>query len=146
MSFTYDFTTARDISTVRLLVSDTDSTKPIFQDDEVTVALQMESSQGVIVGLTGYNPSIPVQQRYSYRRSAALLLNALSADKSRLGGMLKVLDIQIDTTKAASAISQLAKDYIAQEASAGYFAVAEMAINPFSMRERMYNMALRQNV
>ncbi len=146
MSFTYDFTAAPDISTVRLLVSDTDAAHPIFQDVEVTAALNVESSQGVIVGLTGYSPSIPVSQIYSYRRSAALLLNALAANKARLASALKVLDISVDSTKAAAALQQLAKDYIDQEASAGYFSVAEMVQDSFSMRERLWKMLYRQNV
>jgi hypothetical protein len=144
MSFTYDFTTAYDISVVRLLIPDTDATTPIFQDAEIVAFLTLESSQGVIVGLGGFNLSTPVTQVYSYRRAAALGLMALAGSRSRLGGMLKVLDITIDTTKAASALTQQAKDYIDQEANAGYFAVAEMVQNPFSMRERLYNMALRQ--
>jgi hypothetical protein len=144
MSFTYDFTTAYDISVVRLLIPDTDSANPIFQDAEINVFLQMESSQNVIVGLSGYNPAVPVTQIYSYRRAAALGLMALAGSKSRLGGMLKVLDIQIDTTKAAAMLKDQAKEYIDQEANAGYFAVSEMVQNQFSMRERLYNMALRQ--
>ena len=36
--FTYDFTNFPDISNVRLLCSDTDSTQPIFQDVEIQAA------------------------------------------------------------------------------------------------------------
>ena len=146
MAFTYDLTNFPDISTVRLLVSDTDSTQPIFQDDEVQTALNIENSQNVIVGLSGYSPAVPVKQVFSYRRAAALLLRALAGNKARLGAIVGLLDVKIDATKASDALNKLADQYIADEASAGYFAVSEMVVNPFSMRERLVAMLYRQNV
>ena len=63
--FTYDFTNAPLLSSVRMLVPDTDSIKPIFQDDEVNQAIYIESSQGLYAsGQTapGGNPvPCPVQ-------------------------------------------------------------------------------------
>ena len=145
MSWTYDFTNSPVVANVRLLVADTDQTTPIFQDEEINAALSIESSQSIIVGLTGYSPSVPVAQVYSYRRAAALLLNSLAANKSRLGGALKVLDIDMDLSKAAAALRDTAKQYIDQEADAGYFAVSEMVQDSFSMRERLWKMLYRQN-
>lgn len=142
MSFTYDFTNAPDLSTVRLLVFDTDSTRPIFQDAEIQAAMNVENSQNVIVGLTGYSPAIPVAQVISHRRCAALLLRALGAGKAR-NLVQSNLDVKIDGQKAADALNKIAQQYIDDEMNAGYFAVAEMSINQFQMRERLTAMLLR---
>ena len=60
--FTYDFSIAPQIANVRLLIGDTDSTTPIFQDVEVMAALQAESSQSMIIALSGFNLANPVPQ------------------------------------------------------------------------------------
>jgi hypothetical protein len=146
VAFTYDFANFPVISTVRLLVSDTNAASPIFSDDEINAALNVESSQGIIVGLSGYSPAVPVKQVYSYRRAAALLLNALASNKARLASIVGLLDVKLNAAAAAKALQDLAKQYIDQEASAGYFAVAEMVPNNFSMRERIVAMLYRQNV
>jgi hypothetical protein len=144
MSFTYDFTNYPQLSTVRLLVFDTDPTKPIFQDAEINAALQIESSQNIIVGLTGYAPAIPVAQVVSYRRSAALLLRALSGSKAR-NLIESVLDVKMSGPGAAAALSKIADSYIEDEMNAGYFAVSEMVNDSFSMRDRLWKMLYRQN-
>jgi hypothetical protein len=145
VSFTYDFTNAPDISTVRLLVSDTDSSQPIFQDDEVNAALNMFSSQGIIIGLTGYCLAVPVKQLYSYRRAAAVLLNALAGNKARLGAIVGLLDVKLNAAQASAALKELAQSYIDQEQNDGYFAISEMVQDSFSMRERLWKMLYRTN-
>ncbi len=145
MAFTYDFDTAPEISNVRLLVGDTDAATPVFSDAEVNAALQNESSQNVIVGLSGFSPNPPVRQVYSYRRSAAWLLNALAANTARLGSVItQLLDVKLAPGIAARELRSQAQQLIDQEASAGYFAISEMVINQFSMRERLNAMLLRQ--
>lgn len=145
MSFTYDFTTAPDIANVRLLVGDTDATAPVFQDVEVTAALQAESAQNMIIGLAGFSPNPGVVQRYSYRRSAAWLLNALAANTSRLGSVIsQLLDVKLAPGVASKELRSQAQSLIDQEASSGQFAVSEMVVNQFSMRERLNAMLLRQ--
>lgn len=143
MSFTYDFTSAPAISQLRLMVGDTDSTQPIFQDDEINAALSVNSSQGIIVGLAGFSPANAVPQVTSYGRAAAMLLNSIGATKARL--LVKgLLDVNIDGPAAAAALQKLGQQYIDQEASAGYFAVSEMVQDAFSMRERLWKMLYRQ--
>lgn len=144
MSFTYDFTSAPALSQLRLMVGDTDSTQPIFQDAEVNAALQANSSQGIIVGLAGFTPTNAIPQIFSYGRAAALLLNSIGATKARL--IVKgLLDINIDGAAAAQALQKLGQQYIDQEVSGGFFAVSEMVLDPFSMRERLWKMLYRQN-
>jgi hypothetical protein len=144
MSFTYDFTTAPDISRVRRMISDTDATQPVYQDDEINDALQMFSSQNVIIGLTGFAPAVPVVQVYSHRRAAADLISGIAANKGRLGLVQQILDVKIDAAKIADALRAIAADLIKREENDGFFAVSEMVQDPFSMRERLWKMLYRQ--
>lgn len=145
MSFTYDFDTAPQIANVRLLVGDTDPLAPVFSDAEVNAALQNESSQNVIIGLSGFSPNPPVRQVYSYRRSAAWLLNALAGNTARLGSVItQLLDVKLSPGIASRELRAQAQALIDQEAKAGYFAVSEMVVDQFSMRERLNAMLLRQ--
>lgn len=144
MSFTYDFTNYPQLSTVRLLVFDTDPANPIFQDAEINAAMQIESSGNVIIGLTGYSPAVPVAQVISYRRAAALLLRSLSA--SNAGQLIdNILDVHMNGPAAAAALAKIADSYIEDEMNAGYFAISEMVNNEFSARERLWKMLYRQN-
>lgn|GEM_PF-6987988 len=144
MSFSYDFTNNPTVATVRLLVSDTVdvSPLPIWQDEEINAVLQMFSSQGVIIGLAGYNLAVPVTQIYSYRRSAATLLRSLAGNKARMA-TAGLLDAKISGAQAAAALRELADDYVTSEENDGYFAVSEMVVNNFSMRERIVSMMVR---
>lgn len=145
MSFTYSFSTSPAIANVRLLVGDTDATNPVFQDDEVMAALQAESSQNMILGLSGFTPNPGVQQLYCYRRSAAWLLNALAANLSRLGSVItQLLDVKLAPGIASKELRSQAQALIDQEMNSGQFAVSEMVVNQFSMRERLNAMLLRQ--
>lgn len=146
MSFSYDFDTNPTIATVRLLVSDTVDVPPlpIWQDVEIQAALNMFSSQGIIIGLSGYNVPVPPPQIYSYRRAAALLLRSLAGNKARLS-VIGLLDVKLTAQAAAQALRQLADDYVTSEENDGYFAVSEMVQDAFSMRERLWKMLYRNN-
>lgn len=143
MAFTYNFDSAPQLSTVRLLVGDTAEPNHIFEDAEVNAALQFESSQGAgtMMALSGYTVVAPVV--YSVRRAAAMLLDGLASHRARLGGALKVLDIQVDLTKAGEALRDQAKALRETEADSGAFGVAEMVQDPFSARERVWKELLR---
>lgn len=145
MSFSYISGVGNPIAIVRLMVSDTSNTPPlpIWQDEEITDALNLFSSQGVVVGLSGFNLIVPPPQTYSYRRAAALLLRALAGNKARMA-TAGLLDAKISGAQAAGALRALANDYVTSEENDGYFAVSEMVQNPFSMRERLEKMLLRQ--
>lgn len=145
-TFTYDLVNAPQISQVRLLVADTDQANPIFTDDEVNAALQMESSQNLYVsGMAttgGAANQVPVLV-YSIYRSAALLLDALAANKSRLAAINELLDVKMSAEKAAQELRATAKEYRDREANAGHFAIAEMVGDIFQARERVWKMLLR---
>lgn len=143
--FTYDWTVAPEIAALRLMVGDTDSANPIFDDAEITGALTINSSQNIIVGLSGYYPPALSGNTYSYGRAAALLLNGLSSTKARVLAT-KVLDVSVAPEAASKALKDLGQSYIDQEISAGYFSVAEMGQDSFWMRERLWKMLYRQQV
>lgn len=146
MSFSYDFQNNPTVATVRLLVSDTVNVAPlpIWQDVEIQAALNMFNSQNIIIGLSGYYPAVPVAQIYSYRRAAAMLLRSLAGNKARMA-TVGLLDAKVNGAAAANALRAIADDYVTSEENDGYFSVAEMVVNNFSMRERLNAMALRQN-
>lgn len=143
--FTYDWVAGIPIATVRLLVFDTSNVAPlpIWQDEEIQGALNVFSSQVITIGLSGYQPRVPVAQVYSYRRAAAALLRGLAANRGG-NSVTGLLDIKLSPAQAATALCKIADDYITSEENDGFFAVSEMIQNQFSMRERLNAMALRQ--
>ena len=146
MSFSYDWTNYPNIATVRLLVSDTVNVAPlpIWQDEEINAVLNMFSSQGIIVGLSGFNPVVQPPQTYSYRRAAATLLRSLAGNKARMA-TVGLLDAKISGAAAAKALQSVADDYVTSEENDGFFAVSELVQDSFSMRERIWKMMYRQN-
>jgi len=143
MAFTYDWVNSPTIAAIRLMVGDTDMANPIFDDAEVQGVLTINSSQNIIVGLSGYYPSTMSGNTYSYGRAAAMLLNGLSSTKARVLAT-KVLDVSVAPEAASKALKDLGQSYIDQEISAGYFSVAEMGQDSFWMRERLWKMLYRQ--
>jgi hypothetical protein len=146
MSFTYDFNSSPQVSTVRLLIMDTDSTAPIFEDVEITQFLQITSSQGIYQSSqsnpTGNFIAAPVQV-YSYYQAAALGLQAMASNKAYLSSVSKILDVSLDPSKATKALMDMAKAYLDRDDNSGAFAIAEWVNDQFSARERVYKQFLR---
>ena len=144
--FTYDFIAAPLLSSVRMLIPDTDSTAPIFQDEEVNQAIFIESSQGLycsgMANPTGSSVSPPVQV-YSIRRAAALLVDVIAGNNARLGIIQQLLDVKLDSSKAVVALRAYADSLRQTEAMSGAFAIAEMTLDAFSARERVFKQILR---
>jgi hypothetical protein len=140
MSFSYQFGANPQIDYPRLMVGDTDSTKPIFDDLEILSAYQIDQAVcfpavSTLVSQTWGTPS--------YRRAAAVLLDALAANKARLSAALEVLDIKIDAGKAAIQLRASAQQLRDTEADSGIFAIAEQYNDQFSGRERIWKQLLR---
>lgn len=143
MSFSYGAGANPTIDYVRLLVADTAAVGYIFEDSEIMAAYQIDAvaviGQGNSTTFTSYGTA-------SARRAAATLLDALAANKARLGNALKVLDIQIDTKSAAADLRAQARLLREVEMESGTFAIAEMINEPFGARERWWKQAMRQTV
>ncbi len=145
MSFSYQFGANPAIDYVRLLIADTDPTKIIFQDAEITMATQLQACQfqsaQFFSGAMGANlPASPV----SYLRIAALLLDALASNQARLSGLVKILDVEMSTRDAAKALREQAQAYRDTDDNAGAFMIIEQVNDTFSFRDRFWKQVQRQ--
>ena len=141
MSFSYQLGANPVIDYPRLLIADTDSTHPIFQDEEVMSAYNIDSVVMFIPIGSGSASQINITP--SARRAAAVLLDALASNKARLAAALKVLDISVDGTKAAIELRNSAKALRDTEANSGNFAITEMVQTQWAARERVWKQLLR---
>lgn len=126
MAFTYDVTTDR--GRVRMLIPDSSSTSYVFEDNEIDAFLALEDND--------------------VRRGAALALETLASNEALVLKVIKVLDLQTDGAKTADALLKRAgllrgQADVADAAGGDLFDWAEMVIDPFSGRERLFNQALR---
>lgn len=146
--FTYSYGNNVPLDYVRILIPDTDSTKPIFADAEILMFLQMESSQALYVSPQS-NPtafptsSVYIPQIYSPLLAAALALDSLAGNKARLSSVIQLLDVKLDPAKAAIALHAQAESYRQREQDQGHFAIAEQVVNQFTARERVWAQWLR---
>lgn len=137
----------------RLLISDTqqfaaDGITPIyiFEDQEITaftniVGLNFQSSM-FYSGPAGANlPTSPV----SYLRIAALALDSLAANKSRLASVKKLLDVQLDSSDAAIQLRATAAQYREVDDDAGAFAIIEQVNDYWSFSDRFWKQVQRQS-
>ena len=126
MAFTYDPTTDRGF--VRLLITDTDAANEIFDDAEIDAFLSRTSN---------------------VFRAAAMALFQIAASEVLLLKVIKLLEIQTDGAKVATALKELALEYqekadLTEAGEAGgSFDYAEMVVDDFSYRERLAKEALR---
>lgn len=144
MAFTYDFTTEPAISYVRLLVSDTDSTNPVFEDAEISAAYSIQQSQfqspQFFSPPAGRDlPASPV----SYLRVAALLLDSMACNAAKLAVFTRILDVEMKPAEAAKALRELAKSYRETDDDAGAFMIIEQVNNGWSLRDRYWNQIQR---
>lgn len=146
-TFTYNFSQNLQLSQVRMLIADTNISKPVFDDDEVMNALQLTSSQGIFTSgqavSFGVSYPQPVPLIYSVYRAAALLLDCIAANKSKLASITELLDVKLSPDKAATALRAQAAEYRNLASNDGSFAIAEITYDEFSARERIYKMILR---
>lgn len=145
MAFTYDFETAPQIAYVRLLISDTDSAEHVFEDSEILAGYSIQQSQFqssmLYSGAAGQNlPSSPV----SYLRVAALLLDSLAANKSKLASIKALPDIKLDAADAAIQLRATAKQYRDVDDNAGAFCIIEQCNTDWAFRDRFWSQVQRQ--
>ena len=145
MSWHYDFALYPTISRIRLMVADTDSSAQIFQDEEITAAIDIEGSTFQSAqfysgpgGRTVPNPPVP------YRRAAALLLDALAANRARLASIKQLLDVKLDSSDAAIQLRAGAQALRDADDNSGAFFIAEQVNDSFSFRDRWWKQMQRQ--
>lgn len=94
---------------VRLLIGDTTDAGHVWEDAEILTAYRIQAT-----GL----PSAPI----SYLRVAALLLDALASNRSRLA-VTSLLDANVDPQGAAKALREQAKQWREVDDDTGAFAI-----------------------
>ena len=85
MAFTYDLTT--DLGKVRLLIPDTRTATPIFQDDEIEAFMVME---------------------HGLKRAAALALETVASDEAYVLKVVSLLDLSTNGAQTADALMKRA--------------------------------------
>ena len=128
MAFTTDVTT--DIGLVRVKISDTNSAKPIFNDDVIE---RMLSFEGDVL------------------RASAGCLEAIAASQALKLKVIQVLTLKTDGAKLSEALLKLAQSYRTQAdfndaASGGLFDIAETTDSDFAWREKLEKEILRQAI
>ena len=127
MTFTYNLAT--NIGKVRLLIPDRVDAGHILEDDEITAMLTMEDDV--------------------VKRAAALALETIASNQTLVLKVIKLGDLGTDGTSVARALLQRAAQLRAQadaeeaQSEDGGFDVAEMVVDQFGWRQRVYGEALR---
>jgi hypothetical protein len=143
MSFTYGFGANPTIDAPRLLVADTVQASHVFEDEEINLMYTIDRPV-VFISSTSSAGTTPASfGTASFRRVAAGLLDCLAANKARLAGTLKVLDIQIGLDTAAKALQDQAKLLRTVDDEAASFAIVEQVFDQFGWRERVWKQWLR---
>ena len=125
MAFTYNLTT--EAGKVRLLITDTDYTNPIFEDNEIDVFLS-------ITAVDGTN---------DINLAAAMALETIAASEALVQKKIKLLDLTTDGPAVATSLRAAAKLLREQSDNESYIDWSEMSLNTFAARDIIWNDALR---
>lgn len=127
MAFTYNV--SNDIGKVRMIVGDKDEENILFQDEEVQAYLTLNDD--------------------NVRRAAAEMLDTIASSETMVLKVVRTLDVSTDGASVARSLrehaAKLREEADKAEAGdeAGAFDYAEMSVNAFTARERVYKQALR---
>lgn len=136
--------TQPNIDYVRLLIPDTASPF-IFQDSEIlafqSINRMQWQSASFYSGPGGLNLPQPPS---NYFRAAALALNALAGNSSRLASVVQILDVKLSPDKAAAALRDTAQRYLDMDDNSGAFAIIEQVTTTWAWRDRWISQIQRQ--
>lgn len=150
--FTYNGGANPPIDYPRLMVSDTkefaeDGTTPIyiFSDQEIQamtqiVRLQFQSSQFYSPPAGRFLPNVPVP----WLRIAAALIDAMVVSNAKLAAIVRILDVELDPSKAAQWLREQAKAYREADDNSGSFFIIEQVNNGWALSQRYWNQVQRQ--
>jgi hypothetical protein len=144
MSFTY--VPGTPIFYVRLLIPDTNSLSPVFQDEEITGFMQINQMTWQSSMFSSYYcGAVQLPQTPSnFLRAAALALNVLAANQARLAAVTGLLDVKLNGAAAAAALKAQAQAYLDMDDNSGAFAIYEQVTTVWSFRDRWLAMLQRQ--
>ncbi len=145
MSFSYQMGANPGIDYIRLLIADTVETDHIFEDSEIESAKQIQGS--FFQSSMFYSPpagrDVP-SSPISYLRVAALLLDCIAANKSRLASIMQLLDVKVDAGKASYALRMQADEYRQMDDNTGAFVIIEQVNTTWNFADRFWNQVQRQ--
>lgn len=148
MSFSYDLANNPRIAYVRLLVADTDSEDPIFQDEEIEAGYNITASvfqSSMFYSNAASGRSTLPSRGVSYLRVAALLLDSLAANKSRLSSITQLLDVKLSPDKASAALREQANQYRTIDDESGAFVIIEQCSTSWAFTDRFFKTIQRQS-
>jgi len=96
---------------VRLLIPDTDAVSPIFSDEEIQSFLlinQLTWQSSMYYSYHAGSQQLPLPPS-NFLRAAALALNTLAGNASRLACIQQLLDVKLSPEKAAKALQDTAQ-------------------------------------
>lgn len=149
MAFTYAFMDGSNepIDTLRGLIADTTDAGHVWEDSELLGFVRLQAMQ--FQSGMGYNapngqnlPASPV----SLLRVAALMLDATANNEARLTGLVKLLDVTLDRSKAAAMLHSQADSFRKIDDESGAFAIIEQVFTGQGMRDRFWREAQRQSL
>lgn len=145
MAFTYQYGANPTIDYPRLLISDTQDENHVFEDSEIMAFYQIQASQFQSSMFWSANagrnlPATPV----SYLRVAALALDSIASNKSRLSSIIQLMDIKLSPDKAAQALRDQAAAYRDTEDNAGAFMIIEQCTTTWGFADRFWRQWQRQ--
>jgi hypothetical protein len=125
---TYDLDT--DAGKVRLLIPDTDTSRPVFSNAEIDAFLELEGT--------------------NVRRAAALALDVIASNETQVLKVIQILDLRTDGAALSKELRARAADLRAQADEAlddddGGFEIAELVVDRTSYLDRIWNQALRED-
>lgn len=146
LSFSYQFGNYPAIDYPRLLISDTQEQNHVFEDSEILAAYAINAAQFqssmFFSPPAGRNlPSQPI----SYLRCAALLLDALAANKARLSSITQLLDVKLSPQFARKALADQAQAYRDIDDNSGAFMIIEQCPTSWAFYDRFWNQWQRQS-
>jgi len=80
----------------------------------------------------------------NFLRAAALALNSLAGNSSRLAGVIGLLDVKLNLAAAAKALQDTAQRYLDMDDNSGAFAIAEQVNTVWAFRDRWIAQLQRQ--
>jgi hypothetical protein len=125
MAFTTDLNT--DVGKVRLLLSDLDSTKPIFPDDsQIQVFLDIELGD--------------------YKQAAALGLETIAGNRALTMQVVQLLDLKMDGKSTAESLLKVAKQHRDNSNLdwAGFDIAEQVDNSTFQWREKYLKLVIQQ--
>ncbi len=127
MAFTYDVST--DQGKIRLMIPDNQESGHLYEDAEIDAFLSMEGG--------------------NLKRATALGLETAASNQALTLKVIKLLDITTDGAKVSEALLKRAAELRQQAADeeeaeeGGGFDIAEMVVDDFSYRQKVYQEWLR---